>query len=202
MISDDVLLTCALLFIHQTTTWQRGQNKDNAVDKHCIVRVINIVTNECRLLSSRERAPFLVVCEVVDTNLTGNNARLFAVGADNIGATLQEVLGTMDAPYIHDREKFTPIIIPTSLMESSPTKFQHTDIGDLNRRNVNHLYSPRGGWQSNGEDWYHDDSSPFDTMRQQQIEELHQQLSSQNAPSTFTPSSYSTSSVHQMNNNP
>lgn len=190
-------------------TWQRGRNTKDATDKQCIVRVVNILTDECRLLSSRERAPFLVVCEVVDTNLSGNDARLFAVGTDNIGATIQEVLGSVHAPYSHDQsmDNFVPTLIPDKLLEAelrkNDLKFLYTQIWDLPPRETNiPLYSTRGGWQGNGEDWYHDGLTPFDSLRQQELEELHQQLSSPNVPpSIFMPSSDQGSSIYHMNSN-
>ena len=57
------------------------------------MKVVNIVSPKCRLLASRERCPFLVHCEVIETGLEGSDARLYANGVDKMGATVQEILG-------------------------------------------------------------------------------------------------------------
>ena len=53
-----------------------------------VVQVLNIVVPEARLLSSRERCPFLVRLEVADTGLEGSDARLYAAGAPRLGVTV------------------------------------------------------------------------------------------------------------------
>lgn len=42
-----------------------------------VVRVLNIIEPECRLLSSRERCPFLIRMEVLETGLEGNDPMLY-----------------------------------------------------------------------------------------------------------------------------
>lgn len=42
------------------------------------MRVLNLIPSEARLLASRDRCPFLVHCEIVDTGISTNDARLYA----------------------------------------------------------------------------------------------------------------------------
>jgi phosphatidylinositol 4-kinase len=62
-----------------------------------VVRVLNIVVHEAKLLSSRERCPFLIHVEVADSGLEGNDARLYTTGISDIGSTIREALGMMSA---------------------------------------------------------------------------------------------------------
>jgi hypothetical protein len=67
-----------------------------------VVRVLNIVVEETRILQSRERCPFLIHVEVADTGMEGNDTRLYATkpsapssySTDDNGffATIQEAL--------------------------------------------------------------------------------------------------------------
>lgn len=172
------------------------------------MRILNIVTRECRLLSSRERAPFLVVCEVLDTNLSGNDVRLYNVGADNVDATKEEVYGSVHVPYSHGQSKeiSTPASFPSTTLESklkpNHMPFPYTESQDLLQRTIDTtLHYPRGGWQNNGEDWYHDGTTPFDAIRQQQLEELHQQMSShQSLRTSFTHINQQDLNMYQMIN--
>ena len=63
---------------------------------HDVVRVLNIVVPESRLLSSRERCPFLIHVEVADTGLETCNARLY-VSAPT-GLTVREALSLRGGP--------------------------------------------------------------------------------------------------------
>ena len=86
-------------FCHfQRGSWPAGLNDedDNTMaDKTDAgtVRVLNIVVPESRILTSRERCPYLVHLEVADTGLEGSDARLYASGANGIGTTIEESLG-------------------------------------------------------------------------------------------------------------
>jgi phosphatidylinositol 4-kinase A len=79
----------------RSTTASTVRNDDEAGQPLIpqVVRVLNIVTPESRLLSSRERCPFLVQMEVADAGLGGNDARLYATGAQGLGSTVEEALG-------------------------------------------------------------------------------------------------------------
>ncbi|KAL7556800.1 hypothetical protein ACA910_005237 [Epithemia clementina (nom. ined.)] len=79
--------------IPQTGTWPTGKDgyapSQETLD---VVRVLNIVVSESRILSSRERCPFLVQLEVADTGIEGHDARLYTVGAPRVGSTVEEAL--------------------------------------------------------------------------------------------------------------
>ncbi len=66
--------------------------------EHGVMRILNIVSPKSRLLASRERCPFLVHCEVVETGYEGSDARLYAnENDDDVGVTLQEALGVVSS---------------------------------------------------------------------------------------------------------
>jgi len=79
----------------QTGTWHTGEEDyEPSRDDSQVVRVLNIVADESRLLSSRERCPFLIHLEVADTGLEGHDARLYTSGAasTSVGSTVEEAL--------------------------------------------------------------------------------------------------------------
>jgi hypothetical protein len=81
-----------------------------------VVRVLNIVVEESRLLSSRERCPMLLHVEVMDSGVAGSDARLYAKAVDNIGATIAEALGSNDLPFSYAEGTMNPIGIPTHVV--------------------------------------------------------------------------------------
>lgn len=92
----------------KTAVWESGDGDDVAnangggdgddvanINGGGVVRALHIVVDECRLLSSRERCPFLVRLEVVETGLEGSDARLYGGGAERdsgFGVTVEEVV--------------------------------------------------------------------------------------------------------------
>jgi len=64
-------------------------------ERNGVVRALRILPEHCRLLDSRERCPFLVRMEVVETGLEANDARLYAVDVDGVGLTVEEALGSV-----------------------------------------------------------------------------------------------------------
>lgn len=79
----------AFIFYPQSGTWPCGMptREDDSLlnsDGDGVVRVLNIIEKECRLLSSRERCPFLVRMEVVETGLGGNDPKLYEQSDDEI----------------------------------------------------------------------------------------------------------------------
>lgn len=89
-----------LPLIPQTKVWPNGQDDmdlNGDASTHQVVRVLNIVASESRLLSSRERCPFVVHVEVADSGLEGTDARLYTVGATGLGATMEEALASTEA---------------------------------------------------------------------------------------------------------
>ena len=88
------------------------------------MRLLNIVVEECNMLSSRERCPFLVRVEVAETGLQGNDGRLYAAGVSGLGATVEEAL-SMSASATSSRasgsrhseeQGYAPYKIPSELL--------------------------------------------------------------------------------------
>mmetsp|Transcript_26680 Transcript_26680/g.39635 ORF Transcript_26680/g.39635 Transcript_26680/m.39635 type:complete len:742 (-) Transcript_26680:102-2327(-) len=86
----------------QIPSWAGGDDStttttdsdDSTTEKKGMVRVLNVVPTECRILASRERCPFLVQLEVVQTNMDGSDARLYApCGVNGVGTTVEEAMG-------------------------------------------------------------------------------------------------------------
>mmetsp|Transcript_26437 Transcript_26437/g.47977 ORF Transcript_26437/g.47977 Transcript_26437/m.47977 type:complete len:1070 (-) Transcript_26437:18-3227(-) len=175
--------------------------------KRGVMRVLNIVSSECRILASRERCPFLIQLEVVETGLEGNDARLYASGVRGLGTTLEESLGIgssssqTQSQFPHGFSKYR---IPSELLQakspdtkaaeiarSPPTEEMEASIPNNAKimeqpRDASNI-SARGGWQGDdGEktiqgntEEYLSAQNSYDTVRQQEIEQLHQQMQSQ-----------------------
>jgi len=163
------------------------------------MRVLNIVSNECRLLSSRERCPYMVHMEVVETGLDGSDARLYASGSRDVGTTLEEAMG-MANRNLHQNVGFPGTHIPPELMAKlaqqnsmhgrSPLASEPNvidaeySVAESEQDSDDELSSvssdvPRGGSQA--DDWlsYPSESvytNPHDIVREQEYEELHQQM--------------------------
>ena len=87
--------------IPQTGTWPTGEDQYvPSQENFDVVRILNIVVPESRVLASRERCPFLVQLEVADTGLEGHDARLYTSGASNVGSTVEEAL-SMSSMALH-----------------------------------------------------------------------------------------------------
>ena len=157
--------------------------------EHGVMRVLNIVSSKCRVLASRERCPYLVHCEVVETGLEGRDARLFASGSEEVGATLQETLGIAAGRKQRisgsdRRGSFASYRIPTELSSSDSTDPRDGTVIVKGQSEANSAASllPRGGDQGGG---YYDhptmDQSgyfPYDHVREEQLQQLHEQLQS------------------------
>ena len=156
-----------------------------------VVRVLNVVAEDARIMASRERCPFLVHLEVADTGLEGNDARLYASGVDDVSVTLEETMGmngisdngAMKALRGNDNG-FTPYQIPSELLSSGPAQSR--------------ISLPRGGWQDDGNNYYssnpglggHGVPSPYEMMRQEEIEQLHHAMHDEDNFSPPPPSQY------------
>lgn len=189
-------------------TWPGGENRNERIgiaadrSRAGVMRVLNVVTPECRILSSRERCPYLVHLEVAETGMEGNDARLYASGARDLGTTIGESLAmpsTDSKRDVDDEESyiyghaFPMYKIPSELMIKT-IAYRHSEDAVRAAKAVNDEFGPlgnlqesdlkfpsRGGSQSNG--YYSGypatqnfDPNPYEMMRQQQYEELHQQL--------------------------
>ena len=199
-----------LPLVPQTGVWPNGKDgasirKQQHVDPPSpeVVRVLNIVVPESRLLASRERCPFLVHLEVADTGLEGHDARLYASGASGLGSTVEEALSMNNlaaaASATWQRREspspayqppppppqHVPYEIPSELIQERnvihhasrvpPSVVMETNVGGMKKE------FPRGGWQS--DDQYYQDADgsyvhtdPYDAVRQQEYEQLHQQM--------------------------
>ena len=192
-----------LPLVPQTGTWPSGAEEETTkrqVDTPPspeVVRVLNIVVPESRILASRERCPFLIHLEVADTGLEGSDARLYASGASGLGSTVEEALSmnAVSASAAVSRrpreESFgghVPYEIPAELLDEygrlnlpkgsilDKDVAMQTDVG--RKRTF-----PRGGWQTDDQ-FYHDNTghvytNPYDVVRQHEFERLHQQMQSQ-----------------------
>jgi phosphatidylinositol 4-kinase len=131
------------------------------------------------VLASRERCPFLVHLELADSGLEGSDARLYASGVSGLGSTVEEALNmgsgrgltTKDGPreQLQSGNEFSSYEIPPELLDSSRSLI-HT-VGEHERS----LQSfPRGG-----SDIFYD---PYDAVRQQEYEQLHQQMQAPELP--------------------
>lgn len=147
-----------------------------------LVQVLNIVVPESRLLASRERCPYLVRLEVADTGLEGSDARLYASGAPRVGITVEEALCTRasscatadsnELSYEHCKLpiELVPVTRDTEIKSPSLTLASDgnssTAAGDF----------PRGGWQMEADETHYMHSSPYDAVRENEYEQLHQHM--------------------------
>jgi hypothetical protein len=187
-----------LPLVPQTGKWPSGlEDISTGPPTPEVVRVLNIYVPESRLLSSRERCPFLVHLEVADTGLEGHDARLYASGVSGLGSTVEEVL-SMNAhvasttPDSRRKQESLDLqhmaySIPPELLEEYRT-LSRPDLAssvametDVGRREE----FPRGGYQADSQ-YYHDQDdtgyvhmNPYDALRQQQFEQLHLHMQSQ-----------------------
>ena len=171
----------------KSVTWPGPDDynrQDPSRQNECgVMRVLNIVSEDARIMASRERCPFLVLLEVAETGLEGNDARLYASGVDDVSVTLEEAMGlrgiTDDGEFESSQSNengFTPYQIPAELMVPSQSKIL------------------RGGWQDDGNSYYssnpgwggHGVPSPYEMMRQEEIEQLHQTIQDSGDPSNNT----------------
>jgi phosphatidylinositol 4-kinase A len=131
-----------------------------------VMRVLNVITSECRILSSRERCPYLVHVEVAETGMEGNDARLYASGAHDLGTTIGETLGMQP----NGKENFegtaggfvfgkalpmykipSELLIHNDILHECESKQQNPQLklqthDRLQRQDLS--FPERGGWQS------------------------------------------------------
>ena len=164
------------------------------------MRVLNIVVDECRILSSRERCPYLVQLEVAETGLRGNDGRLYASGVQGLGATVEEALAmsasaasksAASGKHHSLEQSFASYHIPPELLATSISPRSKIDVSEeFEAANLEAGFSnlnasmPRGGWQSDEAIYYpqHPDdlySTPYGMVRQSELERLHRQMYSE-----------------------
>ena len=161
-------------------------------------RVLNIVVDECRILASRERCPYLIHVEVAETGLRGNDPRLYASGAPGLGATIEEALamsGSTTSGAVSkgsNSQVHAPYHIPSELLDTSiPRKTKKSYNLTISRyddfQNDATTEMPRGGWQANETAFYTNNpddvfvSNPYDTVRENEFQELHEQMYSEHS---------------------
>jgi len=158
------------------------------------VRVLNVVVEESRILASRERCPFLIRVEVADTNLRGNDSRLYASGALGIGATIEEALamsGTCKSTVATNEANpqdhvFGNCRIPSELLapiSCKPKMSRSVEVANESVADAQSKEMPRGGWQANETMFYSHNpedvfsTNPYDRVRENEYHQLHQQMS-------------------------
>lgn len=165
--------------VPQTGEWPSGRKAEdpgtNGVSSE-VPRVLNLIVDESRLLSSRERCPYLVHLELCDSGLEARDSRLYAVGADEIGLTVEEALG----------------IDSNSPGQESTVALPFELTGDAH--SVKGVAAPadtklRGGSQSDSHYMHYDDHlsmpDPYAHVRQHELESLHHEMfHSPEAPSS------------------
>lgn len=229
---DMIQHTVHLPLLPQTGTWSNGETTSNAqngaaaekkipnteavnvraekkIPNTEVVRVLNLVVSESKLLSSRERCPFLVHLEVADSGFEGSDARLYSAGVSGLGSTVSEALGLQKReasserprlPFLQGNSKGAAYGIPNELL-NLPTALEQdqsffltasvksdvvTTPEEIQNSVEESMKFPRGGYQREGQYYDHHDVltndyavDPFDLVRQHQYEQLHQQLQSQ-----------------------
>ncbi|GAX20930.1 hypothetical protein FisN_1Lh411 [Fistulifera solaris] len=198
--TDDIQYSVHLPLRPQAGTWPSGDEVSNSelnsdATPHGVVRVLNIVVSESRILASRERCPFLIHVEVIDTGIAGHDARLYAAGPSALGSTVEEAIGVTHMPpsgkssspsYTSDPQMGYKIP-PELLQDQAFSGRFNNGEQSINEKivmeaNVDSAKTfPRGGWQH--DDFFPDnmpggysETSIYDDIRQRQFEQLHQEL--------------------------
>jgi hypothetical protein len=148
-------------------TWPAGTLPEGS--QGGAARVLHIVVPQARLLSSRERCPYLVRLEIAETGLDGSDARLYAAGAPRLGVTVAEALCSIsgndqDTDEDASTQQSPLFNIPPELFLARKAKDNATEL-------------LRGGWQEQPNDC-HDymHTSPYDAVRQHEYEQLHSNM--------------------------
>jgi Phosphatidylinositol kinase and protein kinases of the PI-3 kinase family len=159
-----------------------------------VMRVLNIVSSKSRVLASRERCPYLVHCEVLETGLEGRDARLYASSSGDLGVTLQEALGMagrkqkrgVEGDYMRS---FTSYKLPPELT-SSDVLIPSIDLSTFTIQDDEKMFHnaklfPRGGDQQGSGYYYNHDSiidesihsrTPYDLVLEERLQQLHNHM--------------------------
>lgn len=149
---------------------KRSQRHDNSVisdfenleKSSGVVRALRILPNNCRVLASSQRCPFLVRMEVVETGLDANDARLYAVDVPGgVGVAIQEALGSIrsyrDSVVFGDQVAqcgFAPCEIPPELMMESQCQSKQLSTNDASSQHIDDarhdFESPQSGNADSG----------------------------------------------------
>ena len=157
---------------------------------------MNVVEDECRILASRERCPFLIHLEVAETGLRGSDSRLYASGAPNIGTTIEEALAlsaqaaSAAAASSDPNQQSSGYKIPGELLADTPRYERKEQISSQSDAEMQclapeaHQEMPRGGWQADEAFYSHNPedvfvSNPYDAVRENEYQQLHEQMHSE-----------------------
>eukprot|EP00535_Pseudo-nitzschia_heimii_P010573 CAMPEP_0197175596 /NCGR_PEP_ID=MMETSP1423-20130617/1769_1 /TAXON_ID=476441 /ORGANISM="Pseudo-nitzschia heimii, Strain UNC1101" /LENGTH=960 /DNA_ID=CAMNT_0042624785 /DNA_START=136 /DNA_END=3015 /DNA_ORIENTATION=+ len=174
----------------QNRVWPGGP-LTSCMDNEGAVRILNIVVEESRVLASRERCPYLVRVEVADTNLRGNDSRLYASGAPGLGATIEEAMG-MKAQMTGEKNQedgYKNYHIPPELLAPISRKSNISQSVTIEKDLLDDMkpkQMPRGGWQANETVFYSHSpedvyvTSPYDAVRENEFKQLHHQMYNEN----------------------
>lgn len=192
-----------LPLVPQSGTWPDGSDITPAksLNKNSdeVVRVLNIAVSESRILASRERCPYLIHVEVADSGYEGRDARLYASGATEIGATIGETLGMgniqsnshTSSENVYENERPT-YGVPDELLQTPGSREYYSENGypaNGQMESETHSSSSSNGILENAalvsrggsEGQYFEDNQdgvtydPFDA-RQHEVEQLHNHL--------------------------
>lgn len=166
------------------------------------------MVEESRVLASRERCPYLVRVEVADTDLRGNDSRLYASGAPGLGATMEEALAMNSQTTSNSvitkqnmqEDEYGNYHIPSELFApSSGSSLKRPRSITIEQKDlltdIQPKQMPRGGWQSDDTAYYSHNpedvyaASPYDAVRENELEQLHHQMYNGNEVVAHSPQS-------------
>ncbi|KAL7509426.1 hypothetical protein ACHAXN_009073 [Cyclotella atomus] len=185
----------------QSVRWPGGWNDDGGQSsavlsdferpqqRNGVVRALRILPEQCRVLDSRERCPFLVRMEVAESGLEANDARLYAGDVTGVGLTVEESLGSQKRRSLSDAVEggFAFCEIPPELMNTRIRQpKQHEGLAplsneswDLHRSDESHEEKavPRGGYQGPEYDNpVYGDYNTYEMVRDHHYQQLHQEI--------------------------
>lgn len=206
----------------QSVRWPGGNDAANSDFEHPskrngVVRTLRVLPEMCRVLDSRERCPFLVRMEVVETGLEANDARLYAADVQpGVGLTIEETLGSTrphgnsilkDSAAINGG--FASCEIPPELMrehtgrkaaDNASATSQADESANIAHTSNDKAVLSRGGYQGSNDNSYEPPEmhGTFDMVQEQYYDQVHHDMHHQRDHMYYPPSSpttYNTPSV-------
>lgn len=186
-----------IVSLQQQNKWPGGA-PSSCIHNEGAVRILNIVVEESRVLASRERCPYLVRVEVADTNVRGNDSRLYASGAPGLGATMEEALAmnakatsnAVTTKHNMQEDKYGNYHIPSELFAPTSRNSKKPQSVTIEKKDLlvdaKPKQMPRGGWQADETVFYSRSpedvyaTNPYDAVRENEFEQLHHQLYTEN----------------------
>lgn len=181
----------------QSVRWPGGKDGANSDFEHPskrngVARTLRVLPDMCRVLDSRERCPFLVRMEVMETGLEANDARLYATAVQpGAGLTVEEALGST-GPHGNSILKesvltnggFAPCEIPPELTREDTDSRVAGSISQADQEvDTVHTSSDkavlsRGGYQGDNDNYYepHDMHGEFDMVQERYYEQVHHDM--------------------------